>query len=276
MDSILFKWKLRLTNLISMPGGQPSMCLIWILVVPFSSNSLRLSHSVPFSPNFLCLSHSVSLTHSPQHTSLSLFKDPSFSLFENFATEDQFPLTLHFHLIFVAFFPLCLSLRHFLPLQTLGKHSHTLSDPLRHSHTTLFFATDLPSHSTLSSLSQSTSITKLCVWNANNLLQPTVQLWHYVPTRQPNLHILTPHHIKNSHYLFHILLKFQIILRAWLSKPIQISYDEQKYYTKPLIIHFISVTNLKQIYLEIIYAKMPRNTILGIKLIIHLIPMIKT
>ena len=136
-----------------MPGGQPSMCLMWILAVPFSSNSLWLSHSVPFSPNFLCVSHSVSLTHSLQHASLSLFKDPSFSLFENFATED--------HLC--RLFPLCLSLCHFLPLQTLGKHSHTLSDPLRHSHTTLFFATDLPSHFTLSSLSQSTSITKLCV-----------------------------------------------------------------------------------------------------------------
>ena len=139
------------------------MCLIWVPAVPFSSNSLRLSHSVPFSPNFLRLSHSVSLTHSLQHASLSLFKDSSFSLFENFATEDQFPLTLHSHLISVAFFPLRLSRHRFLPLQTLGKHSHTLSDPLRHSHITLFFAMDLPSHSTLSSLSQSTSITKLCV-----------------------------------------------------------------------------------------------------------------
>ena len=113
-----------------MPGGQSSMCLIWVPAVPFSSNSLHLSHSVPFSPNFLRLSHSVSLTHSLQHASLSLFKDSSFSLFENFATEDQFPLTLHSHLISIAFFPLCLSRHRFLPLQTLGKHSHTLSDTL--------------------------------------------------------------------------------------------------------------------------------------------------
>ena len=40
--------------------------------------------------------------------------------------------------------------------------------------------------------------------------------------------IYSPHiTYKNSHYLFHTLLKFQIILRAWLSKPIQISYEEQ-------------------------------------------------
>ena len=40
--------------------------------------------------------------------------------------------------------------------------------------------------------------------------------------------IYSPHiSYKNSHYLFHTLLKFQIILRAWLSKPIQISYEEQ-------------------------------------------------
>ena len=42
------------------------------------------------------------------------------------------------------------------------------------------------------------------------------------------------------------------------SKPIQISYDEQKYY----ISIEMSVTDLKQIYLEIIYGK--KTTILGI------------
>ena len=110
--------------------SQPSMCLMWVPPVPFSSNSLRLSHSVPLPPNFLRLSHSMSLTHSLQHASLSLFKDSSFSLFENFVTKDQFPLTLHSHLISVAFSPLCLSLCCFLPLQTLGKHSQTLSDTL--------------------------------------------------------------------------------------------------------------------------------------------------
>ena len=98
------------------------MCLMWILAVPFSSNSLWLSHSVPFSPNFLCVSHSVSLTHSLQHASLSLFKDPSFSLFENFATED--------HLCRL-FPPLPIS----LSLSTSSNTWQTLSYTLRPSQT---------------------------------------------------------------------------------------------------------------------------------------------
>ena len=33
-----FKWKPRLTNLISMLGEQPSTCLMWVQMVPFSLN----------------------------------------------------------------------------------------------------------------------------------------------------------------------------------------------------------------------------------------------
>ena len=102
-NSILFKWKMSLTNSILVPGGQPPTSLMWVPV-----------------PLVLHLSHLVSLTHShfklPSHS--SNFKDSSFPLrlspslspssntlqtlsdplIQHYSLLPIFPLFLHSHL----------------------------------------------------------------------------------------------------------------------------------------------------------------------------------
>ena len=126
---------------------------MWVpipLVLHLSHSTLTRSHfKLPTHSSNFTLSFTVS--HSLTHTSnvpLSLQTSPSLSQSHLLTLQTSLSLfklqrlskTLLSHSVSLRCFVslhCSVSLRRFLPLQTLCKHSHILSDPLKHSHTTL-------------------------------------------------------------------------------------------------------------------------------------------